>query len=96
MSDDASGATTLERGMRNLFNAAKLLLLDFASTLFFLAVYLLTHNVLLAVALGVALAFAQIGWQFIRRNPIDTMQWMSFFLVVASARRRCSPMTLAL
>ena len=70
--------------MKNLFNAAKLLLLDFASTLLFLAVYLLTHNVLLAVVLGIALAFAQIGWRLIRRDPIDTMQWMSFFLVVAS------------
>jgi intracellular septation protein len=84
LSDDASGANTLERGMKNLFNAARLLLLDFASTLCFLAVYLATHNVLLAVVLGVALAFAQIGWRFIRRDPIDTMQWMSFFLVVAS------------
>ena len=70
--------------MKNLFNAARLLLLDFASTLFFLAVYLLTHNILLAVVLGIALAFAQIGWRLIRRDPIDTMQWMSFFLVVAS------------
>jgi intracellular septation protein len=70
--------------MKNLFNAGKLLLLDFASTLFFLAVYLLTHNVLLAVILGVALGCAQIGWLFVRRNPIDAMQWMSFFLVLAS------------
>jgi len=60
--------------MKNLFNAARLLLLDFASTLFFLAVYLLTHNILLAVVLGIALAFAQIGWRLIRRDPIDTMQ----------------------
>ena len=70
--------------MKNLFNAARLLLLDFASTLFFLAVYLVTHNVLLGVVLGIAVAVAQIGWRFIRKNPIDTMQWMSFFLVVAS------------
>jgi intracellular septation protein len=79
-----AGQPRFERGMKNLFNAAKLLLLDFASTLLFLAVYLLTHNVLLAVVLGIALAFAQIGWRSIRRDPIDTMQWMSFFLVVAS------------
>ncbi len=70
--------------MKNLLNAGKLLLADFASTLFFLAVYLLTHDVFLAVVLGIALGFAQIGWQLIRKTPIDTMQWMSFFLVVAS------------
>jgi len=48
--------------MRNLFAAAKLLLLDLASTFFFLVVYLLTKNIPLAVALGVALGIGQIGW----------------------------------
>src|SRR5215467_14339725 len=71
--------------MRNLFEAAKLLLLDMASTLFFLVLFLLTRNIPLSVALGVALGVAQIGWQFIRRKPIDTMEWMSLFLVVASS-----------
>ena len=70
--------------MRNLFEAAKLLLLDMASTLFFLVLFLLTRNVLLSVALGVALGVAQIGWQFVRKKPIDTMEWMSLFLVVGS------------
>ena len=69
---------------KNLFNAGKLLLLDIASTLFFLILYLLTKNIALAVALGIALGFAQIGWQVVRKKPIDTMQWMSLFLVVAS------------
>jgi intracellular septation protein len=36
------------------------------------------------VALGIALGLAQIGWEFARRKPIDTMQWMSLFLVVGS------------
>jgi len=70
--------------MRNLFEAAKLLLLDMASTLFFLVLFLLTRNVLLSVALGMALGVAQIGWQFVRKKPIDTMEWMSLFLVVGS------------
>jgi len=70
--------------MRNLFEAAKLLLLDMASTLFFLVVFLLTRSVTLSVALGVALGLAQIGWQFARKKPIDTMEWMSLFLVVGS------------
>jgi intracellular septation protein A len=70
--------------MRNLFNAGKLLLLDLASTLFFLILYLSTHNIPLAVALGIALGFAQIGWQIAHKRPIDTMQWLSLFLIVAS------------
>lgn len=70
--------------MKNLFEAAKLLLLDMAATLFFLALYLLTHNVALSVVLGMVLGVAQIGWQFARRKPIDTMQWMSLFLVLGA------------
>jgi intracellular septation protein A len=70
--------------MKNLLEAGKLLLLDMAATLFFLALYLLTHNVALSVGLGMALGAAQIGWQLVRRKPIDTMQWMSLFLVLGA------------
>ncbi|MEH2491227.1 inner membrane-spanning protein YciB [Bradyrhizobium sp. AZCC 2230] len=70
--------------MKNLFEAGKLLLLDMAATLFFLALYLLTHNVTLSVVLGMVLGLAQIGWQLARRKPIDTMQWMSLFLVLGA------------
>jgi intracellular septation protein A len=61
-----------------------MLLLDMAATLFFLVLYLLTHNVALSVVLGMALGTAQIGWQLVRRMPIDTMQWMSLFLVLGA------------
>src|SRR5713101_6222134 len=70
--------------MKNLFEAGKLLLLDMASTFFFLVLYLLTHNITLSVALGMALGIGQIGWQFARKKPIDTMQWMSLFLVLGA------------
>ena len=70
--------------MKNLFEAGKLLLLDMAATLFFLVLYLLTHNIPLSVVLGMALGTAQIGWQFARKQPIDTMQWMSLFLVLGA------------
>jgi len=70
--------------VKNLFEAGKLLLLDMAATLFFLALYLLTHSVTLAVVLGMALGVALIGWQLARRKPIDTMQWMSLFLVLGA------------
>jgi intracellular septation protein A len=70
--------------MKSLFEAGKLLLLDMASTLFFLVLYLLTKDIPLAVALGVALGIAQIGCELVRKRSIDTMQWMSLFLVVGA------------
>ena len=70
--------------MKNLLHAGKFLLEDLASTLFFLALYLTTHDVALSVACGIALGVAQIAWQFARKKPIDSMQWLSLFLVVAS------------
>ena len=70
--------------MRLLFESGKLLLLDLASTFLFLALFLLTHNVALSVVLAVALGIAQIGWQFARGNTIETMEWLSLFIVVSS------------
>ena len=70
--------------MRDLFAAAKLLLLDLASTVFFLVVFLLTKNIPLSVVLGVALGIGQIAFEFVRKRPIDTMQWLSLFLVVGA------------
>jgi intracellular septation protein len=70
--------------MRDLLEAGRLLLLDMASTIFFLVVLLLTKNLPLSVALGIALGFAQIGWQWTREKPIDVMQWMSLVAVMAS------------
>jgi intracellular septation protein len=68
--------------MKNLLAAGKLLLLDLASTFFFLIVYSVTKNAVLSVALGMALGVAQIGWELARKKPIDTMQWLSLFLVM--------------
>jgi intracellular septation protein len=70
--------------MKYLVDSGKLLLLDLASTLFFLVIYLLTGNVTLAVVLGMALGMAQIGWQLTRHKPIDTMQWLSLFAVLSA------------
>jgi intracellular septation protein len=74
----------MENPMKDLFEAGRMLLLDMAATLFFLVLYLMTHNVVLSVLLGMALGMAQIGWQLMRRKPIDTMQWMSLFLVLGA------------
>jgi intracellular septation protein len=70
--------------MRNLLHAAKLLLLDLASTMVFLVAYLVTNNIPLSIALGMALGIAQISVQFARKKPIATMEWLSLFLVVTS------------
>jgi intracellular septation protein len=70
--------------MKHLLDAGKLLVLDMASTFFFLGVYLTTKNIALSVALGIGLGIAQIGWQFARKKPIETMEWLSLFLVIGS------------
>ena len=70
--------------MQNLLRAGKLLLLDLASTFLLLVVFLATGNMPLAVGLGMALGIFQIGWELARRKPIDTMQYLSLFLVVGS------------
>src|ERR1700752_5349132 len=74
----------VQRPMRDFLSAAKLLLFDLASTILFLVLFLLTHDTILSVSLGMALGLAQIGNQFVRRKPIGTMEWLSLFLVVAA------------
>ena len=69
--------------MKNLFHAGRYLLMDMASTFFFLGVLAVTHNVMLGVVLGMAVGVVQIAWQKVRAKPIDTMQWLSLFLVIA-------------
>jgi intracellular septation protein A len=70
--------------MKNLLKAAQLLLLDMASTFVLLVVYLATKNMPVAVGFGMVLGVAQIGWEFVRKRPIDTMQYLSLFLVIGS------------
>ena len=70
--------------MKDFLTAARLLALDLASTLVFLVLFLLTHNTILSVGLGIAFGGAQIGIQLVRRKPIDIMEWLSLFLVVAA------------
>ena len=70
--------------MRNLFQASKILLLDLASTLVFLAIYAITGSLFLAVGLGMALGMGQIGWQLVRRQPVEALQWLSLVIVFAS------------
>jgi intracellular septation protein A len=59
--------------MRNLLQAARVLLLDVASTILFLIVYLATDSLFIAVGLGMALGVAQIGWQYLRKQPVGSL-----------------------
>jgi len=81
---NSSGAGPRISLMRDFLNGVKLLLLDLASTLFFLVLFLTTHNIVLSVSLGMALGLVWIGIQFVRRKPIHTMQWLSLLLTLAA------------
>ena len=70
--------------MRNFLETAKLLLLDLASTLLFLVLFLLTHSTILSVGLGMAVGLSRIAIQLARRKPIYIMEWLSLFVVVAA------------
>lgn len=70
--------------MKSLLSAARALLMDLAATILFFGIYTLTGNITLAVVLGLALAIAQIGWQFLQRKPVDALQWVSLVVVLAS------------
>jgi intracellular septation protein len=65
-----------------LLRAFGLLLVDLASTLVFLAVVLLTGNVPLAILAGMVFGASQIGLQLALKQPVGTMQWLSFVLVI--------------
>lgn len=52
--------------MENLKRSAQLLASDLASTIVFLVVLIAMRNLILAVATGVALGVAQIGWMLAR------------------------------
>ena len=70
--------------MKHFLTAARLLALDLASTLVFLVLFLVTHNTALSVGLGIAFGVVQIGLQIMRGRRIDTMEWLSLFLVVTA------------
>ncbi|HEY2835204.1 MAG TPA: septation protein IspZ [Rhizomicrobium sp.] len=70
--------------MKSLLSAARALLMDLASTILFFVVFALTHNTVLAVALGLVLAVGQIGWNLLRQKPVDALQWISAVVVLAS------------
>jgi intracellular septation protein len=70
--------------MKDLMQSGRALASDMAATILFLVVLLVTKNLPLAVALGIALGVGQVGWSLARKKPIELMQWMGVGLVVVS------------
>ena len=70
--------------MKALLSAARPLLTDLASTILFFCIYAATGRLVVAVALGLGLAAGQIGWELLRRRPVDTLQWISALVVLSS------------
>jgi len=68
--------------MLNLLRAFRPIASDFLSTIIFIIAYEATGSILVGVAAGIAVAFAQIGWLRWRSRKIDLMQWASLALVV--------------
>jgi intracellular septation protein len=74
--------------MRTFVQAASLLVAGLTSTLLFLALLLATGRLPLAIAGGMALGVAQIGWELARGRRVEVMQWLSLALVLASGGSR--------
>ena len=55
---------------------------DFLSTIVFLAIYLATGNVILATAIAIAGAVAQVVWARVRGQTLGYMTWASLALVI--------------
>lgn len=62
----------------------RVLVADLAATLLFLLLYAVTDNLTVSVAMGMALGLAQIGWRLAARQPVDALQWVSLFLILAT------------
>ena len=65
-----------------LIHAGKWLAADMFSTLLFVGLFAITHNVYTATGLAIAAGVGQIAWLKARGSAIDTMQWLSLVLVV--------------
>jgi intracellular septation protein A len=48
----------------------------------FLAIFLISGDLFLAVGIGLAIGVAQVIWMIARRQPIDPLQWMAMLLVI--------------
>lgn len=68
--------------MRYAFTAGLFLLEDLLSTVFFMLLISLTHDVTLATGAAIGIGVIQVTVCWVRRRPVDAMQWLSLGLVV--------------
>ncbi|MCC7268154.1 MAG: septation protein IspZ [Caulobacteraceae bacterium] len=66
-----------------MLNAFRPLAADLLSTLFFVALINLTHDVMLATGVAMAVGLGQIVWLRLKGRPIAALQWMSLVLVIS-------------
>jgi intracellular septation protein A len=71
-----------ERTTPSRLSAFKRLAVDILAGWLFLAIFLITNNIYLATAAGLATGILQAIWMIVRRQNIDPMQWMAMGLVV--------------
>ena len=71
-----------QRTAPSRLSAFKRLAMDILAGWLFLAVFLITNNIYLATAAGLATGILQTIWMIVRRETIDPMQWMAMGLVV--------------
>jgi intracellular septation protein len=74
-----TGSTTEDMTMKDVF--AKLAT-DFLSTIVFLALYLVSGNVVLATCVAIAGAVAQVAYSRVKRQPLSFMTYASLALVI--------------
>jgi intracellular septation protein A len=70
--------------VKEFFLAARAILLDMASMVVFLVAVWLTDNLYWSAGIGMAFGIAQVGWQLIRRQPIEALQWLSLVQILAA------------
>ena len=70
--------------MKNLLFSVRPLALDLVSTLVFVALSAITHDVFLATGVAVAAGAVRVAWLKLRGQHVNAMQWMSLGLVVVT------------
>lgn len=70
--------------MKNLLFAIRPLALDLMSTLIFVVLSALLHDVMAATAIAIAAGGARVAWQLSRREHVNAMQWLSLALVAVA------------
>lgn len=68
--------------MRYALTAGLFLLEDLLSTVFFMVLISVTHDITLATGAAIAIGVGQVALCWLRKKPVDAMQWLSLGLVV--------------